>query len=105
LQQGEASLHGGEVSDGEIEMASKQPKTGGRSKGANVSKSSVELAEPEKRGPHHDIQPAYLPLMACAKYLGCSHMTVYRAIKAGRLKTITIGKRLLIDLSSIKQSA
>ena len=46
------------------------------------------------------VQPRYLPQAKAAAYFGVSMPTIWRAIQAGRLKTIRIGKRQLVDLSS-----
>jgi hypothetical protein len=49
---------------------------------------------------HHQIEPRYLPATAAADWFGVSYQTIWRALKEGRLKSVTIGKRKLVDLSS-----
>jgi hypothetical protein len=56
-----------------------------------------------KRGITHEIKPRYLPSAAFARYSGQSVTTVWRQIKAGRLKTVKAGNRHLVDLEAFEK--
>jgi len=57
-------------------------------------------AAPPAAAKHHQIEPRFLPATAAADWFGVSYQTIWRALKEGRLKSVTIGKRKLVDLSS-----
>jgi hypothetical protein len=57
----------------------------------------LKVAAPK---PHHQVEPRYLPMLAAAAWFGVSHQTIWRALRDGRLKYVTVGKRKLVDLSS-----
>jgi len=42
-----------------------------------------------------------LPVLPFARMYGVNPTTVWRALKSGRLKSVTIGKRRLVLLSSV----
>jgi hypothetical protein len=57
--------------------------------------------KPTKREPHvPQIEARYAPTVAAAKYFNVSPVTIWRALRDGRLNYVTIGKRRLVDLSS-----
>jgi hypothetical protein len=64
-----------------------------------------KLTPGRRGGPHIDVKPAYLPVTATARFLGVSPVTVWRAVRAGRIRVIKIGKRNLCDLASIERAA
>jgi hypothetical protein len=55
----------------------------------------------EKRGSVEHGQPVALPIRATARRYGVHETTIWRSIRAGRIKVIYIGKRPLCVLSSI----
>jgi excisionase family DNA binding protein len=69
---------------------------------AKGPKRKIKAAAPNAASPHQ-IEPRYLPSYKAAEYFGVSYVTIYNAIKEGRLRCIRIGRRKLVDLSSAEQ--
>lgn len=46
--------------------------------------------------------PLALPPLQAAKALGIHRSTLYRLIKAGTVRTVTLGRRRLIPMSSLR---
>jgi hypothetical protein len=60
-------------------------------------------AEPKQRVPQ--VERRALPITAFARAYGVNPSTVWRALRDGRLKAVTIGKRKLVLLDSVAESA
>ena len=59
-------------------------------------------AEPK---PHvSQVERRALPITAFARAYGINPSTVWRALRAGRIKAVTIGKRKLILLDSVESA-
>jgi hypothetical protein len=58
-------------------------------------------AEPKHRVPQ--VERRALPIMAFARAYGVNPSTVWRALRAGRIKSVMIGKRKLILLDSVAE--
>lgn len=65
----------------------------------------LDPAGPKMRGPHVKPDVRALPIRAFARAYGIHEVTVWRALKAGRLKSITIGRRRLVMLDSVGEPA
>jgi IS30 family transposase len=56
---------------------------------------------PAKRQHVPSVERRALPIQAFARAYGVHPVTVWRALKTGRLKSVTIGKRRLVLLDSV----
>jgi hypothetical protein len=76
---------------------------GATRRGPKVAAETPPPEQPKRkgRGDFSDIAPRYLPIAACARYFGCSPVTIWRGLRTGRLRAITIGKRRLVELASV----
>ena len=80
-------------------------------RGAALSRALRAVAEDEARAlglavcdhgiPFHE--RVYATIRQTCEATGLGHDTIYRLIKSGRLKSLTIGKRRLIVISSLLQ--
>jgi hypothetical protein len=59
-------------------------------------------AESKPHVPH--VERRALPITAFARAYGVNPSTVWRALRAGRIKAVTIGKRKLILLDSVESA-
>jgi hypothetical protein len=69
-----------------------------------ASGEETEKQPVKHRGILAEIRPRYLPSAAFARYSGQSTTTVWRQIRAGRLKTVKAGNRHLVDLEAFEKS-
>jgi len=48
------------------------------------------------------LEPRFVPVPQALRFSGLGKTTLYQLIKDGRLKSVAIGRRRLIDLSSLR---
>jgi len=65
---------------------------------AKLRKTAAEAVKKTKTS--SGITPRFLPRNKAAEWFGISPTSVWRAVRDGRLQTVTIGKRKLIRLDS-----
>jgi excisionase family DNA binding protein len=63
-----------------------------------MPRSKIEPADPKPRR----VEPRALPIYKFAEMHGIDRSTVWRALRAGKLKAIRIGKQRLILLDSVQ---
>jgi excisionase family DNA binding protein len=66
--------------------------------------SDKRRVRPRFGGDEHHVRPRFVSIREACRYLGCSKSHFYAALMA-KVKTVTLGKRRLVDFDSLEELA